>query len=33
VPLPDIALERGLGVDLELMDVNTFAEQLLQRLD
>src|SRR5262249_34399618 len=26
-------LERGLGVDLELVDINAFAEQLLQRLD
>src|SRR5438874_9488903 len=31
MPLPDIALERGLGIDLELMDVNALAEQLHER--
>ena len=33
MPLPDVALERSLGIDLELVDVDAFAEQLLQRLD
>src|SRR5262249_27962954 len=33
VPLPDVTLERRFGVDLELVDVDAFAEQLLQRLD
>src|SRR6185295_6863380 len=33
VPLPCVALERRLGVELELMDVEAFAEQLLQRRD
>ena len=33
MPLPDIALEGSLGVELELVDVNGFAEQLHQRLD
>src|SRR5437660_10783674 len=33
VPLPDIAVERRLGVDLELMHVELLAEQLLYRLD
>ena len=33
VPLPDLAFECGLGVELELMDVDVLAEQLAQRLD
>ena len=33
VPLPDVALEGGLGVELELVDVDLLAEQLPQRLD
>ena len=33
VPLPDVALEGGLGVELELMNVDVLAEILLQRLD
>ncbi len=33
VPLPDVALEGGLGVELELMDVDVLAEILLQRPD
>src|SRR3954452_16960450 len=33
MPLPDIAVERRLGVDLELMHVELLAEQLLDRLD
>src|SRR5205823_3031463 len=33
VPLPDVALESGLGVELELMDVNVLAEILLERAD
>src|SRR5712691_7901585 len=33
VPLPYLALERRFGVDLELVDVDPFAEQLLQRID
>jgi hypothetical protein len=33
VPLPDITLERRLRVDLELVRVDSFAENLLQRLD
>ena len=33
VPLPDVALEGGLGVELELVDVDFLAEQLPQRLD
>jgi hypothetical protein len=33
VPLPDIALEGCLGVDLELVDVDAFPEQLLQGLN
>src|SRR4029077_20361227 len=33
MPLPDIALECGLGVELELMHVDVLAEQLAQRLD
>src|SRR5450830_72630 len=33
MPLPEVALEGGLGVELELVDVNLFAEQLPQRLD
>src|SRR5262249_35759564 len=28
-----VALERGLGVELELMDVDVLAEQLAERLD
>jgi hypothetical protein len=31
VPLPDVALEGGLGVELELVDVDVLAEILLQR--
>ena len=33
MPLPHVALERGLGVDLELVDVDAFVEQLPQRID
>src|SRR5262249_46755537 len=33
VPLPDVALECRLGVELELMDVNILAEILLQRFE
>src|SRR4029079_3550252 len=33
VPLPDVALERGLGVELELVDLAALAEILLQRPD
>src|SRR5580693_7348208 len=33
MPLPDIALECRLGVELELMHVDVLAEQLAQRLD
>ena len=33
VPLPDVAFERRLAVDLELVHVDRFAEQLLHRLD
>ena len=33
VPLPDIAVEGRLGVDLVLVHVELFAEQLLDRLD
>ena len=33
VPLPDIALERRLRVDLELVRVDPFPEDLLQRFD
>ena len=33
VPLPDIAGELGLRVDLELVHVDLFAEHLLQRFD
>jgi hypothetical protein len=33
VPLPDIALERGLGVNLVLVHVKLFAEHLLDRSD
>src|SRR5437870_7762347 len=32
VPLPDVAVEGRLGVDLDLMHVERFAEQLLDRL-
>ena len=32
VPLPHVAFERRLGVDLELVDVDAFAEHLPQRL-
>src|SRR3954470_1560305 len=32
VPLPDVAFERRLGVDLELVNIDAFAEQLLQWL-
>src|SRR6185436_5875950 len=33
MPLPDVAFEGGLGVELELMDVNVLAEILPQRFD
>src|SRR4029077_11760135 len=33
MPLPDVTLEGGLGVELELMDVELLAEQLLERRD
>src|SRR5215472_138483 len=33
VPLPDIALERGFGVDLELMHVESLAKHLLDGAD
>src|SRR5205823_5887019 len=33
MPLPHVALERRLGVDLELVDVDALAEQLLKRID
>src|SRR5262249_30053459 len=33
VPLPDVAGERGFGVDLELMHVDLFAKDLFDRLD
>ncbi len=33
MPLPDVALEGGLGVELELVDVDALAEQLHQRFD
>src|ERR1700683_4897352 len=33
MPLPDIALERGFGVELELMHVDFFAEELAERLN
>jgi hypothetical protein len=33
MPLPDVAFERGLGVELELVHVDVLAEQLAQRLD
>jgi hypothetical protein len=33
VPLPDVTLERRLGVELELMNVDILAEHLPQRLD
>ena len=33
VPLPDIALERGFYVDLDLLDVEVVAGNLLRRLD
>ena len=33
VPLPDVAGEGGFGVDLELVHVEFFAEDLLDRLD
>ncbi len=33
VPLPELAVERRLGVDLELVHVDRLAEQLLERLD
>src|SRR5471032_421851 len=33
MPLPDVAVERGLSVDLELMDVGLVLEELLGRLD
>src|SRR5690349_15436856 len=33
MPLPDLAGEGCLGIDLELMNVDRFAEQLLERAD
>ena len=33
VPLPDVAVEGGLAVDLELVHVDVFAEELHDRLD
>ncbi len=33
MPLPDVALERGFGVELELVHVDFFAEELAQRFD
>ena len=33
MPLPDIAFKGGLGVELELVDIDRLAEQLHQRLD
>src|SRR5262249_10762000 len=33
VPLPQLAVEGGLRVDLELVHVDVLAEELLQRLD
>ncbi len=33
MPLPDVALERGFGVELELMHVDVLAEELAQRFD
>ena len=33
VPLPDVAVERRLAVDLELVHVDVLAEELLDRLD
>ena len=33
MPLPDVALEGRFGIELELMHVDLFAEQLAQRLD
>src|SRR3954452_17460953 len=33
VPLPDLALEGGLGVDLDLLDVELVAQELEGRLD
>ena len=33
MPLPDVAFEGGLGVELELVNVDAFAEQLHQRFD
>ena len=33
VPLPDVAVERGLAVYLELVDVNAVAEDLLRGFD
>ena len=33
MPLPDVALERRLGVELELVDVDVLAEILLERPD
>ena len=33
MPLPDVALEGQLAVDLELVHVELFAEQVLHRLD
>ncbi|MNL71682.1 hypothetical protein D3C87_1968780 [compost metagenome] len=33
MPLPDIAVERSLGVDLELMHVHLAVQQLPRRID
>src|SRR4029434_6384665 len=33
MPLPDLTIEGRLGVDFELMHVDRFAEELLERLD
>ena len=33
MPLPQLAVEGRLGVDLELVDVDRLAEELLDRLD
>ena len=33
MPLPDVAFESGLGVELELVDVDALPEQLHQRFD
>lgn len=33
VPLPQLTIERSFGVDLELMNVEGFTKQLLDRLE